>query len=131
MAAMPVLRPLHDEAGLTRMIVSSCFRPSRAAAGWGEELASQAPRCHRRCVEQLVHDGGALDYPAPAKYVAPIAFNVIPLAGALVDDGSGEIDEDLIETLRTRSHRKILGIPDLAVSGPMQVLCSPGTRCHQ
>jgi aspartate-semialdehyde dehydrogenase len=62
----------------------------------------------------LVHDGSALDFPAPDKYVAPIAFNVIPLAGSLVDDGSGETDED--QKLRNES-RKILGIPDLAVSG--------------
>ena len=59
-------------------------------------------------------NGGALDFPPPAKYVAPIAFNVIPLAGSLVDDGSGETDED--QKLRNES-RKILGIPDLAVSG--------------
>ena len=61
-----------------------------------------------------MHDGSALDFPPPSKYVAPIAFNVIPLAGSLVDDGSGETDED--QKLRNES-RKILGIPDLAVSG--------------
>ncbi len=65
-------------------------------------------------VEGLVHDGRAVDFPAPVKYVAPIAFNVVPLAGALVDDGSGETDED--QKLRNES-RKILGIPDLLVSG--------------
>ncbi len=113
MAAMPVLRPLHDEAGLTRMIVSSYQAVSGSGLAGVEELASQA-RAVIDGVEQLVHDGGALDYPAPAKYVAPIAFNVIPLAGALVDDGSGETDED--QKLRNES-RKILGIPDLAVSG--------------
>ncbi len=113
MAAMPVLRPLHDEAGLTRMIVSSYQAVSGSGLAGVEELASQA-RAVIDGVEQLVHDGGALDYPAPLKYVAPIAFNVIPLAGALVDDGSGETDED--QKLRNES-RKILGIPDLAVSG--------------
>ncbi len=61
-----------------------------------------------------MHDGGALQFPAPNKYVAPIAFNVVPLAGSLVDDGSGETDED--QKLRNES-RKILGIPDLLVSG--------------
>ena len=71
-------------------------------------------RGRRRPVEELVHDGGALDFPAPDKYVAPIAFNVVPLAGSLVDDGSGETDED--QKLRNES-RKILGIPDLLVSG--------------
>ena len=64
--------------------------------------------------EQLVHDGGAVQFPPPNKYVAPIAFNVVPLAGALVDDDSGETDED--QKLRNES-RKILGIPDLLVSG--------------
>ena len=113
MAAMPVLRPLHEEAGLTRMIVSSYQAVSGSGLAGVEELASQA-RAVIDGVEQLVHDGGALDYPAPVKYVAPIAFNVIPLAGALVDDGSGETDED--QKLRNES-RKILGIPDLAVSG--------------
>ena len=64
--------------------------------------------------EKLVHDGSAVDFPAPNKYVAPIAFNVLPLAGSIVDDGSGETDED--QKLRNES-RKILGLPDLLVSG--------------
>ena len=58
--------------------------------------------------------GPRCDFPAPKKYVAPIAFNVVPLAGSLVDDGSGETDED--QKLRNES-RKILGIPELLVSG--------------
>jgi aspartate-semialdehyde dehydrogenase len=61
-----------------------------------------------------VHNGAALDFPEPKTYVAPIAFNVVPLAGSLLDDGSGETDED--QKLRYES-RKILGIPDLLVSG--------------
>lgn len=113
MAAMPVLKPLHDEAGLTRLIVSSYQAVSGSGLAGVEELASQA-RAVIDGAEQLVHDGSALDYPAPVKYVEPIAFNVIPLAGALVDDGSGETDED--QKLRNES-RKILGIPDLLVSG--------------
>ncbi|MGU3497696.1 aspartate-semialdehyde dehydrogenase [Mycobacterium sp. C31M] len=113
MAAMPVLKPLHDEAGLTRLIVSSYQAVSGSGLAGVEELAGQA-RAVIDGVEQLVHDGSALDYPAPVKYVAPIAFNVVPLAGALVDDGSGETDED--QKLRNES-RKILGIPELAVSG--------------
>ncbi|MGB5112161.1 MAG: aspartate-semialdehyde dehydrogenase [Mycobacterium sp.] len=113
MAAMPVLKPLHDEAGLTRLIVSSYQAVSGTGLAGVEELATQA-RAVVDGVEQLVHDGSALDYPAPVKYVAPIAFNVVPLAGALVDDGSGETDED--QKLRNES-RKILGIPELAVSG--------------
>jgi aspartate-semialdehyde dehydrogenase len=113
MAAMPVLKPLHDAAGLTRLIVSSYQAVSGSGLAGVEELASQA-RAVIDGAEQLVHDGSALTYPAPVKYVAPIAFNVVPLAGSLVDDGSGETDED--QKLRNES-RKILGIADLAVSG--------------
>jgi aspartate-semialdehyde dehydrogenase len=113
MAAMPVLKVLHDEAQLTRMIASTYQAVSGSGLAGVEELFGQA----RAVVEQselLVHDGSALRFPAPNKYVAPIAFNVVPLAGSLVDDGSGETDED--QKLRSES-RKILGIPDLLVSG--------------
>lgn len=113
MAAMPVLKPLHEDAGLVRLIVSSYQAVSGSGLAGVEELASQT-RAVIDGAEQLVHDGSALQYPAPVKYVAPIAFNVVPLAGSLVDDGSGETDED--QKLRNES-RKILGIPDLLVSG--------------
>ncbi|KMO71551.1 aspartate-semialdehyde dehydrogenase [Mycolicibacterium chubuense] len=113
MAAMPVLKPLHDEAGLVRMIASTYQAVSGSGLAGVEELFGQASAVVSDSRE-LVHDGGALDFPAPNKYVAPIAFNVVPLAGSLVDDGSGETDED--QKLRNES-RKILGIPDLAVSG--------------
>ncbi|MGA8253996.1 MAG: aspartate-semialdehyde dehydrogenase [Mycobacterium sp.] len=113
MAAMPVLKVLHDEAQLVRIIVSSYQAVSGSGLAGVEELATQA-RAVIGDAEQLVHDGRALDFPAPSKYVAPIAFNVVPLAGSLVDDGSGETDED--QKLRFES-RKILGIPDLLVSG--------------
>jgi len=113
MAAMPVLKPLHDEAQLVRMIASTYQAVSGSGLAGVQELFGQA-RAVVDDSEQLVHDGSALTYPAPEKYVAPIAFNVVPLAGSLVDDGSGETDED--QKLRNES-RKILGIPDLLVSG--------------
>jgi aspartate-semialdehyde dehydrogenase len=113
MAAMPVLKVLHDEAQLTRMIASTYQAVSGSGLAGVEELFGQA-RAVVDDSEQLVHDGSALTFPAPNKYVAPIAFNVVPLAGALVDDGSGETDED--QKLRNES-RKILGLPDLLVSG--------------
>ncbi|MEZ0349787.1 aspartate-semialdehyde dehydrogenase [Mycobacterium sp. pR1184] len=113
MAAMPVLMPLHEEAGLRRLVVSSYQAVSGSGLAGVEELATQA-RAVIDDAEQLVHDGRALQFPAPKTYVAPIAFNVLPLAGSLVDDGSGETDED--QKLRHES-RKILGIPDLLVSG--------------
>jgi aspartate-semialdehyde dehydrogenase len=113
MAAMPVLKVLHDDAQLVRLVVSSYQAVSGSGLAGVAELAEQA-RAVIDDAEQLVHDGGALDFPEPKTYVAPIAFNVVPLAGSLVDDGSGETDED--QKLRFES-RKILGIPDLAVSG--------------
>ncbi|RJO77961.1 aspartate-semialdehyde dehydrogenase [Nocardia panacis] len=113
MAAMPVLKPLHDVAGLRRLIISSYQAVSGSGLAGVQELASQI-RAVVDEAEALVHDGRALEFPAPQKYVAPIAFNVLPLAGSLVDDGSGETDED--QKLRNES-RKILGIPELLVSG--------------
>jgi aspartate-semialdehyde dehydrogenase len=113
MVAMPVLKVLHDEAQLVRMVASTYQAVSGTGVAGVAELAEQS-RAVVDDAEQLVHDGGALQFPAPKAYVAPIAFNVVPLAGSLMDDGSGETDED--QKLRSES-RKILGIPDLLVSG--------------
>ena len=63
---------------------------------------------------ELAYDGQAIAFPEPVKYVAPIAYNVLPLAGSIVDDGRNETDEE--QKLRNES-RKILGIPYLLVSG--------------
>jgi aspartate-semialdehyde dehydrogenase len=113
MAAMPVLKPLHDEAGLRRLVVSSYQAVSGSGLAGVRELADGV-RAGVDHMEALVHDGSAVQFPVPGCYVAPIAFNVLPLAGSLVDDGSGETDED--QKLRNES-RKILGLPDLLVSG--------------
>ena len=114
MAAMPVLRPLHDEAGLRRLVISTYQAVSGSGLAGVEELDSQVRAVIDQDLAALTHDGRAVDFPAPKKYVAPIAFDVVPFAGALVDDGSGETDEE--QKLRNES-RKILGIPDLLVSG--------------
>ncbi|MBV8863356.1 MAG: aspartate-semialdehyde dehydrogenase [Mycobacterium sp.] len=113
MAAMPVLKVLHDEAQLLRMVASSYQAVSGSGLAGVAELAEQA-RAVIDDAEQLVHDGSAVTFPPPHTYAAPIAFNVVPLAGKLVDDDSGETDED--QKLRSES-RRILGIPNLAVSG--------------
>jgi aspartate-semialdehyde dehydrogenase len=115
MAAMPVLKALHDEAGLERLIVSTYQAVSGSGLAGAEELADQV----RAAVADenllgLVHDGSAVTMPAPVKYVRPIAFDVIPLAGSIVDDGLNETDEE--KKLRNES-RKILGLPELLVSG--------------
>ncbi|WP_122263384.1 aspartate-semialdehyde dehydrogenase [Ornithinimicrobium cerasi] len=114
MAAMPVLRPLHEEAGLERLRVATYQAVSGSGLAGVSELGDQvrAALTGSIPVESLTHDGSAVTMPAPATYVAPIAFNVLPLAGDLVEDG--ETSEEV--KLRLES-RKILGIPNLAVSG--------------
>ena len=114
MAAMPVLRPLHDEAGLRRLVVSSYQAVSGSGLAGVEELDTQVRAAVEQDTAGLVHDGGSVILPEPKKYVRPIAFDVIPLAGSIVDDGSFETDEE--QKLRNES-RKILGIPELLVSG--------------
>ncbi|MEZ5118051.1 MAG: aspartate-semialdehyde dehydrogenase [Candidatus Nanopelagicales bacterium] len=114
MAAMPVLRPLHEAAGLRRLVVSTYQAVSGSGLAGVEELDSQVRSAVGQDTAALVHDGDAVVMPAPKKYVAPIAFNVVALAGSIVDDGSQETDEE--QKLRNES-RKILGIPDLLVSG--------------
>jgi aspartate-semialdehyde dehydrogenase len=113
MAFMPALAPLHREAGLRRLVVSSYQAASGAGLAGTAELDEQARKVADRAAA-LAFDGAAVDMPAPVKFAAPIAFNVLPLAGSIVDDGSGETDEE--QKLRHES-RKILGIPELPVSG--------------
>ncbi|HRV69942.1 MAG TPA: aspartate-semialdehyde dehydrogenase [Marmoricola sp.] len=113
MAAMPVLKPLHDAAGLVRLIASTYQAVSGSGVAGVEELSSQIQAVGQEA-RALAYDGAAVDFPAPNKYVAPIAYNVVPLAGSIVDDGLNETDEE--KKLRNES-RKILGIPELLVSG--------------
>ena len=113
MAAMPVLKPLHDEAGLVRLVASTYQAVSGAGLSAVEEFDRQVRDTWSEAAS-LTHDGTAVKFPEPAKFAAPIAFNVLPLAGSIVDDGSYETDEE--QKLRGES-RKILGIPDLLVSG--------------
>ena len=113
MAAMPVLKPLHDAAGLTRLIASTYQAVSGGGLAGVDELDKQARQVVDRAAE-LTHDGGAVEFPTPEKFVAPIAFNVLAMAGSIVDDGEFETDEE--KKLRNES-RKILDIPGLLVSG--------------
>lgn len=113
MAAMPVLRPLHDEAGLVALVATTYQAVSGSGLAGVAELHDQA----RKVVEtadRLTFDGDAVEFPEPGVYKRPIAFNVLPLAGSIVDDGSFETDEE--QKLRNES-RKILEIPELKVSG--------------
>ncbi len=112
MAAMPVLKPLHDHAGLTRLTVATYQAVSGSGIKGVEALAAQTDAIADPKV--LALDGSRVPSGDPAPYVAPIAYNVVALAGSIVDDGSGETDEE--QKLRNES-RKILHLPDLAVSG--------------
>jgi len=112
MVAMPVLGPLHRAAGLRSMVVSTYQSVSGAGLSGVRELEEQLEKTVEGAAG-LTFDGAAVDYPAPSKFPAPIAHNVIPLAGSLVGDDSGETNEE--QKLRDES-RKILGIEDLSVS---------------
>jgi aspartate-semialdehyde dehydrogenase len=114
MAAMPVLKPLHVEAGLRRLVVSTYQAVSGSGLSGVEELESQVRAVIDQDIAGLTHDGRAVTFPEPKKYVAPIAFDVIAFAGSLAGDGSLETDEE--QKLRNES-RKILEIPGLLVSG--------------
>ena len=114
MAAMPVLKVLDREAGLTRLIVSTYQAVSGAGLAGGEELLKQSRVAIAQDTIQLVHDGSAIDFPEAVKFSDTIAFDVLPYAGNYVDDGQFETDEE--KKLRNES-RKILELPKLLVSG--------------
>jgi aspartate-semialdehyde dehydrogenase len=113
MAAMPVLRPLHAEAGLEALVVATYQAVSGSGLAGVDELFEQVKKVGEDA-PQLTHDGSSVEFPEPDKYVAPIAYNVLPMAGSIVDDGLNETDEE--QKLRHES-RKILEIPELKVSG--------------
>jgi aspartate-semialdehyde dehydrogenase len=115
MAAMPVMKVLHGAAGLTKMVVTTFQAVSGSGLAGAEELITQVTAAvDQGNLIDLVEDGAAIAFPAPVKYVRTIAFDVVPLAGSVVDDGSNETDEE--KKLRNES-RKILELPDLKVSG--------------
>lgn len=113
MAIMPVIKALHNAAGLNTMRVASYQAVSGSGLAGVDTLAAQVAGIGERNTE-LTHDGSALQADDLGPYVAPIAFNALPLAGNLVDDGTLETDEE--QKLRNES-RKILGLPELKVSG--------------
>ncbi|WP_114558900.1 aspartate-semialdehyde dehydrogenase [Desertihabitans aurantiacus] len=112
MAAMPVLKPLHDAAGLRRLVVTTYQAVSGSGGSGVAELAGQVAAVGD--ASGLAFTGEAVSFPPAQQYAKTIAYNVLPLAGSLVDDGSGETDEE--QKLRNES-RKILHLPDLLVAG--------------
>jgi len=115
MAAMPVLKALDTEAEVERLAITTFQAVSGSGLVGGRELAHQVTAAvEAGGIEGLVHDGSAVEFPAPEVYTKTIAFDVLPLAGSIVDDGQGETDEE--KKLRNES-RKILEHPDLRVAG--------------
>jgi aspartate-semialdehyde dehydrogenase len=112
MVAIPVLKALHDAAGLNRIVVSTYQAVSGGGVDAVRELAEQLAKTVDRA-QDLTFDGQAVDYPPYSVYPAPIAHNVIPLQFKIVDDGTRETDE---EQKYCNESRKILGIPNLAVT---------------
>jgi len=112
MAAMPVLKPLHDSAKLARLVIATYQAVSGSGAAAVAAYKGQLDATTDPSVYAFDgRPGLAID---PTPYVKPIAFNVLPLAGSLLTDGSGETSEE--RKLRDES-RKILHIPNLPVAG--------------
>ena len=113
MAGMAVLKVLDREAGLRKIVVSTYQAVSGAGLAGVAELDEQVQKVASTATE-LTFDGRAVQFPPNHKFATTIAFNVIPFAGSLVDDGDEETDEE--QKLRNES-RKILELPNLLVSG--------------
>ena len=109
MVAMPVMKALHDEAGLEAMVISTYQAVSGAGLSGVDELAEQVEKVVSGARE-LTFDGRAVEFPVPSQFPRPIAFNVIPYAGSAKGEETSEEQK-----LRDES-RKILDLPDLAVS---------------
>ena len=112
MAAMPAIKALHDAAGLASMQITTFQAVSGSGVAGVEALSTQLSQIDD--ATRLATDGTVFAPEHLGPYVAPIAYNVVPLAGALVDDGQGETDEE--KKLRNES-RKILHLPHLKVAG--------------
>lgn len=110
MAAMPVLKPLHEAAGLKRLVASTYQAVSGGGVAGVSVLENEIAAVGTSSA-QLVRDGGAVDFPPSEKWAVPIAYNVVPLNYVLAEDGYTE------EELKLRNEsRRILEIPDLPVS---------------
>jgi len=112
MVAMPVLKPLHDAAGLTRLVVATYQAVSGAGLAGVAELESQL-KATIDGVAGLTFDGAAVAGPQAVSFPDTIAHNVLSIAGSLVEDGSGETNEE--QKFRDES-RKILELSELAVT---------------
>ena len=118
MVAMPVLKPLHNESVLSRMVVSTYQAVSGAGLAGVAELEEQLEKS-AGVAAGLTFDGLAVQFPPASKFPGTIAHNVLSIAGSLVDDGSGETNEE--QKFRDES-RKILEIPGLRLTCTLSLI---------
>jgi aspartate-semialdehyde dehydrogenase len=112
MVGMAVLKPLHDEAGLRRLVVATYQAVSGSGLSGVAELEGQLIKTVDGAAA-LTFDGTAVEFPPPETFPDVIAHNVIPFAGSATSDGSGDTTEE--QKFRDES-RKILDIPGLPVT---------------
>lgn len=138
MIAMPPLNRLHQESGLTAMVVSTYQAVSGAGLAGVNELHKQIQASNMSSSafdssthdsSTLAYDGSAIDFPQSTTFLETIAFNVVPFAGALIAEEATctlvpettsctLVPEETTEEQKLRDEsRKILELPDLAVSG--------------
>jgi aspartate-semialdehyde dehydrogenase len=101
MQMVVALKPLHDEARIERLVISTYQAVSGTGRGAVDELLAQS--------HALLHD---MEIPAPREYAHQIAFNVLPHAGSFAE-GEDHSDE---ERKLMNETRKILGDPSIRVS---------------
>jgi aspartate-semialdehyde dehydrogenase len=101
MQMVVALKPLHDDAGIERLVISTFQAVSGTGKRGVDELLDQA--------HALLHEQ---EIPPPDAYAHQIAFNALPHAGSFApgDDHTDEERKLINET------RKILGDPDIRVS---------------
>ncbi len=105
------LKPIRDRWGLKRVVVSTYQSASGAGAAAVDELRAQAAGYLRG------------EEPQPKAFAHQIAFNCIPHIGGFKDDGYTSEETKMIA-----ESRKLLGMPDLALS-PTAVRV-PTLSCH-
>jgi aspartate-semialdehyde dehydrogenase len=101
MQMVVALKPLHDEAGIERLVISTYQAVSGTGRGAVDELLAQS--------HALLHE---MEPPAAEIYAHRIAFNVLPHAGSF---SAGEDHTDEERKLMNET-RKILGDPSIRVS---------------
>lgn len=107
MTLMMAAGPLHEAAGLRSVVATSYQAVSGSGRQGVEELVAQNSAMGPD-TESLMR-GGWVD-PGGEVYERPIAFNVLPLAGSVVE---GDYTDEEMKLLH--ESRKILGVPELAV----------------